>query len=277
MVTGYINWNIDPEIVNLFGIVSIRYYGFLFVTGLYLGYFIVKQIYVKENLPVENLDTLAFFIFVGTIVGARLGHCLFYEPAYYLKHPLDIILPVRRGINGNLEFTGFQGLASHGGAIGVLVAILWYCKKFHVDFLWVMDKVAIATPVTGAFIRLGNFMNSEIIGEPTESNYGIVFQRIDMLPRHPTQLYEAFSYLTIFFVLYGLYSRQREKRKNGYFFGLFLVMLFGVRFVLEFLKINQVDFENGMILNMGQLLSIPFILSGVWLIFSKQIIPGSQT
>ena len=270
MVTGFINWNIDPEIVKLFGVISLRYYGLMFVTGLFLGYFIVKRIYINEDLPIENLEKLAIFILIGTIAGARFGHCLFYEPEYYLKHPLDIILPFKLDANGKFEFTGFQGLASHGGAIGVLTAIFLYCKKYHVDFLWVLDRVAIGTPVTGAFIRFGNFMNSEIIGEPTGTNYGIVFQKIDLLPRHPTQLYEAFSYLIIFLVLHWIYSDKKTKRQDGYIFGLFLIMLFGVRFILEFLKINQVDFENGMILNMGQLLSIPFIVSGIGLIIWKR-------
>jgi phosphatidylglycerol---prolipoprotein diacylglyceryl transferase len=269
MVTGFINWNIDPEIIKLFGVISLRYYGLLFVSGLFLGYFIVKRIYIKENLPIENLEKLAVFIIIGTIVGARFGHCLFYEPEYYLKHPLDIILPLKWDSNGKFEFTGFQGLASHGGAIGVLTAIALYCKRSEFDFLWVLDRVAIATPLTGAFIRFGNFMNSEIIGEPTGTNFGIVFQRVDLLPRHPTQLYEAFSYLTIFLVLNWVYSRK-TKRQAGYIFGLFLIMLFGMRFILEFLKTNQVDFENGMILNMGQLLSIPFILGGIGLIVWKR-------
>ncbi len=270
MVTGFINWNIDPEIIKLFGVISLRYYGILFVTGLFLGYYIVKRTYIKENLPIENLEKLAVYIFIGTIVGARFGHCLFYEPEYYIKHPLDIILPFKWDASGKFELTGFQGLASHGGAIGVLTAILLYCKKYHFDFLWVLDRVAIATPLTGAFIRFGNLMNSEIIGEPTGTNFGIVFQRVDLLPRHPTQLYEAFSYLTIFLILQWFYSNKKIKRQDGYIFGLFLIMLFGVRFILEFLKINQVDFENGMILNMGQLLSIPFILSGIGLIVWKK-------
>lgn len=270
MVTGFINWNIDPEIIKLFGVISLRYYGLLFVTGLLLGYSVVKRIYIKENLPIENLEKLAVFIFIGTIVGARFGHCLFYEPAYYLKHPLDIILPFKWDASGKFEFTGFQGLASHGGAVGVLTAILLYSKKYHFDFFWILDIVAIATPLTGALIRFGNFMNSEIIGEPTGTNYGIVFQRVDLLPRHPTQLYEAFTYLTIFLILYWIYSNKKAKRQDGYIFGLFLILLFGARFLLEFLKINQVDFENGMILNMGQLLSIPFILSGIGLVIWKR-------
>ena len=270
MIISYINWNIDPEITKLFGTFSIRYYSVLFVTGLMLGYLIVKQIYLKENESIENLEKLSVFVFLGTIVGARLGHCLFYEPAYYLSNPLEMILPFKWKIGESFEFTGYQGLASHGGAIGVLTAILIYCKKFKVNFLWVMDRLAVATPVTGAFIRFGNFMNSEIIGEPTNSNFGVVFERVDLIPRHPTQLYEAFAYLLIFLVLLWFYSKHKEKRKDGFIFGLFLVMLFIARILIEFFKINQVDFENGMFMNMGQLLSIPFVLIGLTIMIWKR-------
>ena len=183
---------------------------------------------------------------------------------------MDIILPFTWKTGGRFEFTGYQGLASHGGAIGVLTAIILYCRKYRFDFLWVVDGVAIATPVTGAFIRFGNFMNSEIIGEPTNTNYGVVFQRVDLLPRHPTQLYEAFAYLIIFLVLLWIYSRQTGERKDGYIFGLFLVLLFGARFLIEFFKLNQVDFESGMIINMGQILSIPFVLIGLTLMIWKR-------
>ncbi len=270
MVTGYIFWNVDPEIVKLFGIISLRYYGLLFVIGMFLGYFVVKRIYIKENLSTERLDKLAVFIFIGTIVGARFGHCLFYEPEYFLKHPLNIVIPFKWDSDGELNFTGFQGLSSHGGAIGVLTAIILYCKRYRYDSLWVLDRIAIATPLTGAFIRFGNFMNSEIIGKPTGTDFGIVFQKVDLLPRHPTQLYEGVAYLIFFFVLHWIFFDRKTKRGNGFIFGLFLVMLFGTRFILEFIKIPQVEFENGMILNMGQLLSTPFILGGIGLIIRKR-------
>lgn len=267
---GYINWNIDPEITKLFGLIPLRYYGILFVTGLMMGYLIVKQIYRKENIPVENLDRLTIYIFIGTFIGARLGHCLFYEPEYYLRNPLEIILPFKWKIGGNFEFIGYQGLASHGGAIGVLLAILVYCRKNHFDFLWVLDRIAIAAPVTCMFIRFGNFMNSEIIGEPTNSNFGVVFQKVDLLPRHPAQLYEAFAYLLIFIILVWSYWMFKKTKKDGYIFGLALIMLFAARFFIEFFKINQVEFENGMLINMGQLLSIPFILIGIGLMIWKR-------
>uniref|UniRef100_UPI003217A70A prolipoprotein diacylglyceryl transferase n=1 Tax=uncultured Draconibacterium sp. TaxID=1573823 RepID=UPI003217A70A len=270
MLLSYINWNVDPEMVRLFDAISIRYYSLLFVSGLIVGYYIVKQIYLKEKESVENLEKLAVFVFAGTVIGARLGHCLFYEPGYYLSHPLEMILPFKWAPGKSFEFTGYQGLASHGGAIGVLTAILIYCRKYKVKFLWVLDRLAIATPVTGAFIRIGNFMNSEIIGSPTNSDYGIVFNRVDLLPRHPAQLYEAFSYILIFVLLLWFYSSHKEKRKDGFIFGLFLVLLFTARFLIEFFKINQVNFEDGMLLNMGQLLSIPFVLTGFTLMIWKR-------
>jgi prolipoprotein diacylglyceryl transferase len=267
---GYINWNTDPEIIKLFGLISLRYYSLLFGAGMILGYLIVKQLYRKENIPIENLDKLTIYIFAGTILGARLGHCLFYEPEYYLKNLHEIFLPFTWGNGGGFQFTGYRGLASHGGAIGVLIAIFIYCRKEHFNFLWVLDKIAIATPVTGMFIRFGNFMNSEIVGKPTNSDFGIVFQRIDLLPRHPTQLYESFAYLLIFLFLIVIYQKQKETRRDGFIFGLFLMFLFFGRFLIEFFKINQVEFESGMFLNMGQLLSIPFIITGIGLIIWKR-------
>ena len=263
---GYINWNVDPEIIKIFGLISLRYYSLFFVTGLGLGYLIVKYIYRRENVPVENLDRLTLYIFIGTVLGARLGHCLFYEPEYYFKNPLEIILPFKWTFGEKFEFTGFQGLASHGGAIAVFIAIYIYCRRNNFGFLWVLDRVAVAAPVTGAFIRFGNFMNSEIIGEPTNSNFGIVFQRVDLLPRHPAQLYEASAYILIFVILLWTFLKAKETKKDGYIFGLLLVMLFTARLLIEFFKINQVAFESGMLINMGQLLSIPFILSGISLI-----------
>lgn len=270
MIITYINWNIDPEIIKLFGSFSLRYYSLLFVSGLILGYYIVKQIYLRERESIENLEKLAGFVFAGTIIGARLGHCLFYESDYYLSNPLEIILPFKWEIGKSFEFTGYQGLASHGGAIGVLTAILIYCRKYKVNFLWVLDKLAVATPVVGAFIRFGNFMNSEIIGKPTNSNFGVVFERVDLIPRHPTQLYEAFTYLFIFLVLLWIYSNQKGIRKDGFIFGLFLVLLFIARILIEFFKINQADFESGMFMNMGQLLSIPFVLTGLIIMIWKR-------
>lgn len=269
MIDKIVYWDVDPVIFWLTDTFSLKYYGFLFVTGLLLGYLIVKNIYKKEAIPLEQLDSLLTYIVLGTIIGARLGHCLFYQPDYFLDHPLEIILPIQK-INGAYKFIGYQGLASHGGAIGVLIAIMIYCRKYKVNLLWILDKVAIAIPVTGAFIRFGNFMNSEIYGKPTNGNWGVVFVQDDLIPRHPTQLYEAFSYLLIALALFIIYNKTQISKTKGIMFGFFLIFLFSARFVIEFFKENQVGFENSMILNMGQLLSIPFVLSGVLLIYLKK-------
>lgn len=270
MIDKIVYWNIDPVIFWITNTFPLKYYGLLFVTGIFLGYLIVKNIYKKEGIPLEQLDSLLIYIVLGTIIGARLGHCLFYEPEYFLNHPLEIILPVQR-IDGAYKFIGYQGLASHGGAIGVLIALILYCKKHKIKLLQVLDKVAIAIPVTGAFIRFGNFMNSEIYGKPTNGNWGVVFVHDDLIPRHPTQLYEAFSYLLIFLILLIIYKKTPLSKKNGIIFGLFLILLFSARFIIEFFKENQADFEEDMILNMGQLLSIPFILVGVLLIYIRKV------
>jgi phosphatidylglycerol:prolipoprotein diacylglycerol transferase len=268
MENGILNWNVDPVIFWITNTFPLKYYGALFAIGILLGYYIVRKIYKSENQPVENLDSLLIYVIVGTILGARLGHCFFYEPAYFLQHPIEILLPIQK-INGVYQFVGYQGLASHGGTIGVLTALFLYCKKFKVGLLWLLDRASIAVPVTGAFIRLGNFMNSEIYGKPTDGSWGVVFQRDDLLPRHPTQLYEAFTYLMIFVVLYKMYRSETIRSKNGLLFGYFLALLFTARFLIEFFKENQESFENDMLINMGQILSIPFVLIGLGLIFWK--------
>ncbi|MFB3386359.1 prolipoprotein diacylglyceryl transferase [Flavobacterium sp. LAR06] len=265
---GILNWNVDPVIVMITDSFPLKYYGALFASGLLLGYYIVRNVYKKEQLPLDNLDSLLVYVIVGTILGARLGHCIFYEPDYFLKHPIEILLPIQK-IAGVYKFVGFQGLASHGGTIGVLIAIVLYCKKYKVNFLGLLDRMAIGVPVTAAFIRLGNFMNSEIYGKPTNGSWGVVFQRDDLIPRHPTQLYEAFSYLLIFALLFWMYKSERIKQANGLLFGTFLALLFLARFLIEFFKENQESFENNMLINMGQILSIPFILIGLTLVIWK--------
>ncbi|MGS2760752.1 prolipoprotein diacylglyceryl transferase [Sinomicrobium sp. M5D2P9] len=270
MKDGVLYWNMDPVIIQITDTFPLKYYGLLFISGLFLGYLVVKRIYQRENIPVTQLDKLLTYIVIGTVAGARLGHCFFYEPGYYLHHPIEIFLPVQE-INGSYRFTGYQGLASHGGAIGVLLAIMLYCRKYKIRLLWVLDRIAIAVPLTGAFIRFGNFMNSEIYGKPTNGNWGVVFMRDDLLARHPTQLYEALAYLSIFAILTLLYRSQNVRQKNGYLFGLFLVLLFATRFLIEFFKENQVGFEDNMTINMGQILSIPFILLGIFFIFRNRM------
>jgi len=267
-MSGILNWNVDPVIFWITDTFPLKYYGALFASGLLLGFYFVRNIYKKENVSLENLDSLLIYVVVGTILGARLGHCFFYEPDYFFQHPIEILLPIQK-INGAYQFVGFQGLASHGGTIGVLIAILLYCRKYKVKLLWILDRMAIAVPITAAFIRFGNFMNSEIYGKPTNGNWGVVFQRDDLIPRHPTQLYEAFSYLLIFGILFFMFKSEKIKQTSGIIFGCFLTLLFLARFIIEFFKENQEAFENNMMINMGQILSIPFILIGLTLIIWK--------
>lgn len=269
MNDGIFYWDVDPVIIWITDSFPLKYYGLFFVIGLLLAYYVVKRIFTKENVPIENLDKLLIYVVVGTVLGARLGHVLFYDPSYYFSHPLEIFLPIAE-VNGSYKFVGFQGLASHGGAVGVLIAIILFAKKSHINLFWVLDRVAIATPITGAFIRLGNFMNSEIYGKPTNGNWGVVFQRDDLIPRHPTQLYEAISYIIIFIILFVSYNKAESKRFKGRLFGIFLILLFFARFTIEFFKENQVGFEDGMTLNMGQILSIPFIVAGIIILIIKR-------
>lgn len=268
MDNGIVYWNVDPVIFMITDSFPLKYYGALFATGLLLGYYILRKIYKKENQSLENLDSLLVYVIVGTILGARLGHCFFYEPDYFFKHPIEILLPIQK-ISGVYKFVGYQGLASHGGTIGVLIAIVLYCRKFKVQLFWLLDRMAIGVPVAGAFIRFGNFMNSEIYGKPTNGNWGVVFQRDDLIPRHPTQLYEAFAYLLICGILYFMYKSESIRKSHGLIFGSFLTLLFLARFIIEFFKENQESFEDNMIINMGQILSIPFILIGLGLIIWK--------
>ena len=258
----YIHWNIDPEILNIFG-VSIRYYSLLFVFGLILSIFILRWIFKKENIAVENLEILSLYGFIGILVGARLGHCLFYEPTYYLANPLEIFLPIKLLQEGGFKYTGYQGLASHGGALGLIIALILYSRKTKQPLISTIDFIAIVAGLSAGFIRLANLMNSEIIGMPTTRPWGFIFERIDNIPRHPAQLYEAIAYFLIFIVMLTLYKIKRDKLGNGFFFGLVLVLIFTARFFIEFIKEKQVAFEANMQLDMGQILSIPYILVGV--------------
>jgi prolipoprotein diacylglyceryl transferase len=258
MTIGFINWNVDPEIFRI-GSFAIRWYGLLFAASFVFGYWIMLKIFKKENIPVSVLDSLTTYMVIGTVVGARLGHCLFYEPAYYLSHPLEI-LEVWQG-----------GLASHGAAVGIILTILIFGKVKKLPFLWVIDRVVITVALSGLFIRTGNLMNSEIFGHVTSLPWGFIFLRaghpLDLAPRHPTQLYEGLSYLVIFLIIWWYYYKKNGKPAQGMIFGMFLIMVFGMRFLIEFAKEPQEGFEQSMILNMGQLLSIPLILAGVWFVW----------
>ena len=258
----YINWDIDPEMINLGGL-SIRYYGLLFAVGLLLCSWILKKIFDRDNIP--DVSILVCYCLFGIIIGARLGHCLFYEPTYYLSHPWEIILPINFN-NGEITYTGYQGLASHGGALGLIIALIIYAVRKKQDIIKTFDYLAIVAPLGACFIRLANLMNSEIIGRPTDVPWAFIFKRVDAQPRHPAQLYEAIAYLSFFVIVYYLY-RTNKKRKTGYLFGLVLTMIFTFRFVIEFIKENQVGFEETMLLDMGQLLSIPYVLLGLFFMF----------
>lgn len=262
MTVGFIRWNIDPEIANILGF-SWRYYGTLFVTGILLCIAVLKWIFKRENIALENLDTLTIYGVFGIFAGARLGHCLFYEPAYYFTHPLEMLLPIQVTADGRIQFTGYLGLASHGGALGLILSLVFYSRKTGQSLLATIDLLAVVAALGATFIRLANLMNSEIIGMPTTMPWAFIFERVDSVPRHPAQLYEAILYLLIFGIMLLLYTTRREKLKKGFFFGLVLVLIFTARFFVEFVKEDQVAFEDGMILNMGQLLSLPYIFTGI--------------
>jgi phosphatidylglycerol:prolipoprotein diacylglycerol transferase len=364
MSLDYIIWNVTPQLIDL-GKFEIRYYSLLFAFGFIMGYIILSGIFKRQGLDAELLDRLTIYMVISTIIGARVGHCLFYEFDYYIQHPLEIILPWRGQIGSDFEFTGFQGLASHGAAIGILMGIYLFARKTKCSYLWTMDMVVIVTALAGSFIRIGNLMNSEIYGNPTKSNYGFVFThdltrlltdkyegtiegvsykktdtaplkgqpgiplqiniefsrkikdenkvrqfgdylltedltRYDLdnnvflllgdslnyqverrdkrlylsaqiggLPRHPSQLYEATSYLFIFLLLLFIFYKYEKIHRDGFIFGVFLFLVFTARFFIEFLKENQESFEDTMSLNMGQLLSIPLIIIGLTLIIWK--------
>lgn len=246
-------WNADPVAFSIGG-VRIFWYGILFALAMISGLEIMKWIYKTEKKDPKELDNIFLYVVIGIVVGARLGHCLFYEPDYYLSHPLEILY-VWKG-----------GLASHGGGLGALIGIYLYQRKYSLNFLWFLDKIAIPTAVFAFFVRLGNFMNSEILGDVSEVPWAIVFARVDPLPHHPAQLYESISYLLISAILLGVYLKYRKTLKDGFLFGLFLVLVFTVRILVEFVKERQADYAADTLLSTGQFLSIPFIIIGIYLI-----------
>ena len=275
MLSLFINWDISPEIFNLGGI-SIRYYGLLFAVAFILGYKVEEKMFKSEGLPMAWLDKLWLYVAIATIVGARLGHCIFYDWAYYSQHPLEMILPVR--FSPEFKFTGYQGLASHGAAIGIIAGLWYYSRKVSKkSIFWILDRAVIPIALAGFFIRTGNLMNSEIVGLPTNMPWGFRFMNSDLpnpeLPRHPAQLYEAICYLFSFFVLMYLYWRTNVKKKMGFIFCSFLTLIFSARFIIEFVKEVQEPWEAGMALNMGQILSIPFILAGIFMLWYSKKLP----
>jgi len=252
-----IPWDVNPEIFRI-GSFAVRWYGLLFASSFLFGYIIMNKIFRNEGLGEGVLDRLTVYMAVGVIVGARLGHCLFYEPGYYLSHPLEI-LKIWHG-----------GLASHGAAIGILIALWLFVRKEKKDYTWIIDRIAIVVALSGFFIRMGNLMNSEIYGVETTLPWGFVFLRNgETAPKHPTQIYEALAYLAIFILLYRIYWRKKGEHIQGLLISLLMILVFTARFFIEFLKEPQVEFETTMKLDMGQWLSIPFVIAGfVWLYFS---------
>lgn len=263
-IAAYITWNPDKALIDL-GFYELRWYSLLFATGFVLSYFILKRIFKKEGIPENKLESLTIYVVVGTVVGARLGHCLFYDFDYYSQHIAEIFLPFR--FEPEFEFVGYQGLASHGGAIGIFIALILYSRNQKMNLWLTLDRLAVVAPLAGTCIRLGNLMNSEIVGKPADVAWAFVFVQVDAIPRHPGQLYEALAYLLIFGVM--IYSYRKFRKRPGFIFGLFLTLMFTARFVIEFFKADQSDFEAGMAINMGQTLSIPFVILGLLLMFLK--------
>ncbi|WP_372744558.1 prolipoprotein diacylglyceryl transferase [Lutibacter sp.] len=270
MILLQIDWNPEPEIFKI-GFFALRYYSLMFVIAFMLGLHLMKKIFINDNVPIEKLDSLFIYVVIATLVGARIGHFLFYDPEFLFKKPLEVILPFR--FSPKFEFTGFAGLASHGAAVGIITALYFYSKKVLKEpLLFILDRVAIPVAIAGVFIRLGNLMNSEIIGKPTNSDYGFVFRKLgEDFPRHPAQLYEAFCYLIIFGILLFVYWKTDKKQKLGYIFGLFFALLWSARFLVEFFKEKQVEGGENWILglNTGQMLSIPLILIGLYFMLRK--------
>lgn len=258
---GAIVWNVSPDLLHI-GALTVRYYGLLFALAFVAGYKIMEYVYKKEGIPVREVDRLALHVMLGIVIGARLGHVLFYQPDYYFAHPVEI-LKIWEG-----------GLASHGAAIGLLIAMFIYTRKGPVrSYMWILDRIILTVPIGGFFVRMGNLMNSEIYGHASNLPWAFIFVRdpdSGNIPRHPTQLYEGLLYLIIFAFLMTLYNRKRASLKPGTLFGLFLILLFSARFIVEFFKEVQVGFENDLVartgFNLGQLLSIPFIIIGIFIL-----------
>ena len=269
MISLFIHWNPDPIAFTL-GPMAVRWYSLCWCLGLLSVFLLEAKIFKEQNIPDEKFEPLFIYSFLGILIGARLGHCLFYEPDYFLssgKHFVEMFLPIRFMADGSWKFIGYTGLASHGGTLMFIFALWLYSRRMKVPFLTVIDNIGIVTPLSAAAIRMGNLMNSEIIGKPTDVPWAFVFEQVDTLPRHPGQLYEALAYMLFFVVGWLIYRRHPERVGTGYFFGLCIFLIFTFRFFIEYTKEVQVSFENGMLFNMGQLLSVPFIIVGgywVW-------------
>ena len=271
-ILGYITWNPDSEIFRIGGLV-VRWYSMCWLVGVALAYFLVKKLYKEQKVKEGLFDPLLIYCFFGILIGARLGHCLFYEREYWLsspEHVLEIFVPIRFMADGSWKYTGYEGLASHGGTIGLTLALVIYwlrVRKQGLGIWQILDNIAIVTPITACFIRLGNLVNSEIIGKVTDVPWAFIFERVDMSPRHPGQLYEAIAYALFFPIGWYFYRKYPGRVGTGFFFGLCLTLIFTFRFFVEYTKDIQVAKEATMTLNLGQQLSIPFVIIGIFCIW----------
>ena len=270
---NYIVWNPDLEAFR-FWIIAVRWYGLMWIIGFALGYFLVRRLYKEQKIKDELFDPLFIYCFFGILIGARLGHCIFYQPEDFLtswQGIVEMIFPIRLGNDGSwlgqtfgFYLIGYAGLASHGGTLGLMIALWLYVRKTKLNIWTVLDNIAIATGSMACCIRLGNLMNSEIIGKITDVPWAFIFERVDTMPRHPGQLYEAIAYAILFFIMWALHKRMPEKIGTGWYFGFCLAYIFTFRFFIEYTKEIQEAFEASLPIDMGQILSIPFILLGVY-------------
>jgi len=265
-LAAYLHWNADPELFSI-GALHIRWYGLFFAIAFLCGYQIMDWVFRREDKPHSDLDPLFLYMVLGTVIGARLGHCFFYRPRFFLAHPLEILM-VWRG-----------GLASHGAAIGIITALyLFTLRHKSVTYLWILSRITLVVALSGLFIRTGNFFNAEIVGTPTDLPWGVIFMRYnppgDMTPRHPAMLYEALSYFLIFLVLLRTYIRGGKNTKPELLLGIFFTLIFTARFVIEFVKEVQESFEYSLPLHMGQLLSLPLIALGLYLLWRARRADG---
>jgi len=270
-ILSYITWNPSLDAFSI-GSFSIRWYSLMWLIGLALAYLLVRWLYKKQNIPSEKFEPLFIYCFVGILVGARLGHCIFYQPDYFLtswKGFVEMLLPIHIDASGSWHMTGYQGLASHGGTLGLILALILYVRHFKVPVWTVLDNIAIATGITACYIRIGNLMNSEIVGKITDESLPWAFWFVqndgpqNVVLRHPSQLYEAIAYAALFFIMWALHKRMPEKIGSGWYFGFCLAYIFTFRFFIEYTKEIQEAFEASLPLDMGQILSIPFIIVGI--------------
>ena len=282
MMIFKINWAPNEVFLNL-GPLTIYWYSVMFIIAFSLGYYIVQKIYINDSKPIELVEPLFIYVVFGTLLGARLGEVFFYNWEYFQNNLIEILLPIKKDIDSSMlfgiidgyKFVGYRGLASHGAAVGIITAMFIYKYKFKYDsVLWIFDRIAIPIAIGGMFVRIGNFFNSEIVGNYTNSNFGVVFQNNgEIFPRHPAQLYEAFGYLLLFILLWNIYWKTDLKKHKGFIFGLFLTCLFSIRILVENVKESQGgDLENTLgLLSTGQWLSIPFVIIGIGLmLYSKR-------